>query len=357
MSRRYLSETDDEIHERMLAMIDDDIDKRQGSVSYDLTRPTSAELAQAYIELDNILLFGFASDDMPGEFLDLRARELGIIRKPSIKASGELTFTGPIGTVVERGTRVRTDEDDQIYFVTLETTEIGESGSIIVPAEAEDGGFSGNVGAREITVTLGDLSGTVEVINDHSFDGGTDTESDDSFLERYFDRTQKPITSGNVYHYEQWSKEVPGVGDVRVYPLWDGPGTVKVVLLDEEKETPAQSIIDAAITYIEDQRPIGADVTVVGAQEISINISADLILSSNANLENVKSDIERGLTEYLTSLAFNDTLIRYTQIAAILLDVSRIIDYSNLTVNGSTSNVEITEEQVAILGEVEIDEV
>lgn len=351
MARRFEQETDEAIHERMLNDIEDDVDKRQGSVAHDLTRPAAVELAQAYIELDNVLIFGFASEDMPPEYLDLRCAELGVYRKPSVKSVGQITFTGDDGTVIAAGTRTRTD--DEIYFVTTESGTI-TGGIVTVAVEAEVGGISGNVDTGDINTVLGDLSGIVEVTNTQPFDGGANVESDESLLARYFDKAQKPVTSGNVYHYEQWAKETPGVGDAKVYPLHAGPGTVKVVLLDEEKTTPAQSIIDATEAHIEVNRPIGAQVTVVGAQEVAIDISADLTLTTDADIASVKADIERGVTDYLATLAFNDTLIRYTRIAAILLDIPRIIDYGNLTVNGLTENIEVTDEQVAVLGEVTV---
>lgn len=349
MTRRFIDETDNVIHARMLAEISDDVDKRQGSVAYDLTRPAAAEYAQAYIALDNVLTFGFATEDMPDEYLDLRTAELGVYRKPSVKAVGQLTFTGEDGEVIVEGTRARTESN--VYFVTTQDGVI-TNGSVTLVAEAEVGGITGNVGVGEITVILGNLSGVVEVTNVSAFDGGVDTESSASLLQRYYDKAQKPVTSGNVYHYEQWAREVAGVGDARVHPIWNGPGTVKVVLLDEQKKTPAQSIIDATAAYIEVQRPVGANVTVVGAQEVPIDVSAELTLAHDAVLDEVVADIERGVAEYLASLAFKDTLIRYTRIAAILLDIPRIIDYANLTVGGGVDNIEVTDDQVAVLGEV-----
>lgn len=349
----FENETVEVIHGRMLNKIRDDIDKRQGSVVYDLTMPAASELAQAYIALDNVLRFSFASEDMPGEYLDLRAAELGVYRRPSVKATGKLTFTGDDGIVIEVGTRVSTDDPNPVYFVTTESGTI-TNGSVTVNAEAEEGGVVGNVSAGEITIVLGDLAGVVEVTNEEAFEGGVDEESDESLLDRYFDRVRKPITSGNIYHYEQWAREVPGVGDVRVYPVWNGPGTVKVVIIDDQKRSPAQSIIDAVVENIERNRPMFAEVTVVGAEEVLINIDVELELASDANIDDVRADIERGIVEYLASLAFTDPLIRYTRIASIILDIPRVIDYSNLKVNGVDHNIELIGDQIAVLGEVNI---
>ncbi|MNC57247.1 hypothetical protein D3C75_1068950 [compost metagenome] len=59
----------------------------------------------------------------------------------------------------------------------------------------------------------------------------------------------------------------------------------------------------------------------------------------------------------MKQLAFEDPLVRYTRIAAILLDIPPIIDYSELTVNSTQdTNLEILTGQVAVLGTVSVNE-
>lgn len=350
----YEEKTDEVILEDMLDNTRDDIDKREGSIAYDLLTPTAIELSLAYIELDAVLALGFA-DTSEGDWLERKTSELGVIRKPALIASGEVTFTGDEDTEIPTGTRVITENG--LYFVTTDNVEIGESGEVTAPIEAEEGGSEYNVSAGDIVDIDGDLEDVIDVINEDDITGGIDEETDESLLERYYSRVRRPATSGNVYHYEEWAKEVPGVGDVKVYPTWDGAGTVKVVLLGGNQTAPEQSVIDDVESYIEDNRPVGANVTVVGAEEVSINISADLVLSSIADINDVKADIERGVTEYLGTLAFDDPLVRYTRIAAILLDIPRIIDYANLTVNGGEHNIEVSDGEVAVLGEVDVNDV
>ena len=176
----FENETFERILERMLARLPDDIDKRQGSVVYDLLAPAAAELAQAYIEMDNVLNLGFA-DTTYGEYLDRRAAEQGLTRKPAVKATGRLTFSGPDGTVIPVGTRVSTEGETPIYFVTTTEGTI-TGGTVTVDAEAEVGGESGNVDAGKITVVLGDLSGVVTVTNAEPFRGGITEEIDDELL-------------------------------------------------------------------------------------------------------------------------------------------------------------------------------
>lgn len=351
---RFSDQTEQAILTRMLNDISNEVDKRQGSIAYDMTDPAAQEFAQAYIALDNTLGFAFINEDMPSDLLTLAAYDFGVDRKPAIHANGNISITGTIGQFIPKNTQVRTDNG--VYFYIMEDVTLTQT-TQSAPVVAVEGGTSGNVGIGEIDTVVGDLAGVITVTNTAAFDNGVDEESDEALLQRVYDKVRKPATSGNVYHYEQWAKEVSGVGDARVYAVWNGPGTVKVVLLGDNKQAPSQSIIDAVTTHIEAERPIGADVTVVGATELAINISADLTLASGATISEVTSEIEAAVTEYLESLAFKDNLVRYTRIASILLDVPRIVDYANLTVNGGTANIETSTDQVAVLGAVNVNAV
>jgi len=348
---RFTNETEETILTRMFTAMRDDVGKRQGDIAYDLSDPAAQELAQAYIALDQTLGYAFLNEDMPSDLLTLAASDFGVDRKPAVVAKGEVTLSGPQGQLVPKSTQVRTD--DGIYFQTIVDVTL-TSGTAKTLVEAVDGGTAGNVDIGEINTVVGDLAGVLTVINESAYDTGVDEETDESLLQRVYDKVRKPATSGNVYHYEQWAREVSGVGAARVYPIWNGSGTVKVVLLGDDKRAPSQPVIDATITHIEEERPVGASVTVIGAMEVAINITADLTLASGALIDEVKADIEKGVHAYLDSLAFKDNLIRYTRIAAVLLDIPRVIDYANLTVNGGTSNIEITDEQVAVLGTVSV---
>lgn len=351
---QFSEQTEVAILGRLLDAIVPEVDKRQGSIAYDLSDPAAQEFAHAYISLDRTLSYAFLNEDMPSDLLTIAASDFGVGRKSAIEAKGEVTFTGQIGQPIPKDTQVRTD--DGVYFITLNDVTLTQE-TAKVTVEAELGGISGNVSVGKIDTVVGDLAGVLTVTNELAFDNGVDEESDESLLQRVYDKVRKPATSGNVYHYEQWAREVSGVDAARVYPTWNGPGTVKVVLLGDDKQAPSQTVIDAVKTHIAEERPVGASVTVVGATEVPINVSADLTLASGATLDEVKADIEKAVNAYLESLAFNDTLVRYTRIAAILLDVPRIIDYANLKVNGGASNIEVANEQVAILGTVNVNAV
>lgn len=351
---RYETETKDAILQRMKSNSPEDIDQRQGSITHDLLSPASIELAQAYIELDNVLAFGFVSEDIPSEFLDKRCSELGLYRKLATKATGQVTFTGDAGVVIPSGSRLSTDEQNPKYFLTTAEGTVGTDGTVTVNAEAEQAGTAGNVAANKIVLVLTDLSGVASVTNAAAFEGGTDDETDSALLQRYYDKVRRPATSGNANHYISWAKEVSGVSDAKCYPTWNGNGTVKVVLLGDDKTAPSQTVVDSTTTHIEDKRPVGATVTVVGATEVAINISATLTLASGSTTTDAQTEIETAVTSYLADLAFNDTVVRYSQIGSIILDCESVLDYDALTVNEGSANIQVADDEVAVLGTVTV---
>lgn len=356
----YEDQTSAAVLERMLGNSPPDVDQRPGSVTYDLESPAAIEVSLAYSELDNVLNFGFA-DTATGEYLDRRASEYGLTRKPSVKASGSVTFAGPDDAVIPAGTVVSTGGDTPVYFVTLSAVTIAGPTTTVL-AEAQEGGAVGNVGIGAINTMTGDLVGIVTVTNTVNFSGGVDTESDADLYARYLERAQRPATSGNANQYRQWALEVAGVGSAIVYPIWNGPGTVKVVLLGADKTAPDQSVVDAVQQYIdptqdgrgEGAAPVGPIVTVQAAVEVPINISVDCDIEPGYTEDEVRAQIESGVTAYLATLAFSDPLVRITRIANVILDVPRVIDYRDLTINGGTGNVLIADGEVAVLGTVTV---
>ena len=99
--------------------------------------------------------------------------------------------------------------------------------------------------------------------------------------------------------------------------------------------------------YIDDLKPVGADLTVGTAEEIAINVSCKIEMTGN-----VTENIKKNISEYLTEISFSKG---YAKIGQAILNTDGVIDYTNLTVNQSTNNVPITETQIAVLGVLKID--
>ncbi len=249
----YLTDqTFEAILQRMLDALPDDLDKSEGSPIYDALAPVAAELAQTAIWAQEVLRRGFASTTF-GEYLDLRCEEHGITRRPAVKATGQVTFTGTPGTVIPAGTQVSTASSETtpaIFFETKAEAVIGDTGTVTVDIEAVEAGSSGNVAAGAITMLAQPISGVTSVTNAAATSGGLDEEDDASLLSRYLQRVRSPSAGGNKADYVNWALEVTGVGGVSVVPVRDGPGTVSVAVIGTDKKPASQAVVDTVQDYI-----------------------------------------------------------------------------------------------------------
>lgn len=361
----YLTEQqEDSIRARMLARIPADVDKTEGSYIWDALAPAAFELYQSAEWAQEVLRRGFAATTF-GAYLDLRCGEHGVERRPAERATGSVTFSGAAGIAVPAGTRVATAADavtstPSVEFETLAAATLGGTGQAEVLVTAVEPGVSGNIAAGAIAVLVEAVPGVTGITNTAAIAGGADIESDESLLERYLLKVRNPGTSGNRADYFQWALAVDGVGGAQVHPLWNGPGTVKVYLLDKAKRAASAALVAAvqadiapgAVGAGAGKAPIGASVTISAATEVPIGISVKLTLRSGWTLAQATSGIRDALTEYLQTLAFTDNVVRYSRVNSLLLDVPAIVDLSNLTVNGGVANVTVSIGQVAVPGTV-----
>jgi uncharacterized phage protein gp47/JayE len=340
--------TKEEIIERMFSQISNNYDKSEGSFIYDAVVAVATALEDGYIEMDTIIDKAFA-ETAYDEYLDKRTAELGVYRKQATKATTTITVTGTDGTIIPLGTRFFVDT---VYFASTESETIS-SGTANILVECEEPGMVGNVPANSI-VNAEPILGVMGVTNPNAVTNGTNIETDDELRERYFEKVQTPSTSGNAQHYINWCKEVAGVGDAKVLPLWNGNGTVKCVIINSNKRAADSALITTVTTNVEAQRPIGATVTTVSATELTLNISVDVDLVAGYDLPTVQTSITNTLTGYFKEIAFNTDYVSYALVGSKILDVAGVNDYRNLTLNGGTTNVAIGNTQVAVVGTVNV---
>lgn len=324
------------------------VDTREGSYINNLISPAALQIWKVYQSMNALLPIAYI-DKTSGEYIDKRCAEIGITRKPGTKARAELTLTGTDGTVIPAGTVFLT-LDGLEYITTAEVT-ITE-GTATVTVIAAEVGEAYNVPAESIVNQYNSISGLTAVINTSAATGGTDPESDESLVTRYYNYLQKPATSGNVYHYEQWALEVNGVGAVKVTPLVNGPGTVGVMIVGPEKQPVSEEVVAACAAHIEEERPIGPLVTVESAEGLSVNVSVTVTTDSSTTVERVQQDFSAKLDAYLKSIAFVKYQVMINQIIYILMGIDGVADISELRVNGGTENITVAENQVPVLGTV-----
>jgi len=333
--------TQDIIMERMLERVSDTFNKEEGSFVYDALAPLAIELAEAYIQLDQVLNLGFAETSY-GDYMDKRASEFGLTRKSATSASTIVTVTGTVTKVVDTGTIFATESG--IQFITTETVTIPDSGNVNIPVEAVNAGALGNVPSGTIITIPYSIDGVTSVTNVSAASGGADIESDDLLLSRLLSKVRTPITSGNAYHYLNWALEVEGVGDAKVYPTWNGVGTVKLVLLGQDKTPVTADVATEVYDYIETVRPIGVTVTAIPAVEEVVNVACVVTLEDGYTEADVNGLITQQITDYFKEIAFIEDQVSRAQIGSMILAVDGVKDYTTLTLNGVAENVSLIDD-------------
>lgn len=345
-----MTETVEQIHNRMLSNVNDEYDKRGGSFIYDSTRPGAIETSLQQKKIDEVakkLDIEKLKDDELTRFVYQRT---GIVRKPATKATTTVIISGSPGAEINIGDEVAADS---VIFVITENKTIGESGQVSVQVEAESYGSVGNVLADSINRFPITVNGLVDVYNPEAVTNGFDEESDEELKQRYYDKLQRPAKAGNKYHYEEWAKEVVGVGDVRVVPRFNGPLTMKVIVIDSNRQPADSALIESVRFNIEKEMPFGVEELLVkSADTLLINISVDLTVADGYTEETVIQNIKENITEHLKEIAFQSTFVSYAKIGSEIIYSDGVIDYENLLINGNNINIPIKDEEVAVMGGV-----
>lgn len=346
----YEEQAEQAIRDRMLAAISSVLDQREGSFTWDAIAPVALELAELYIQLGHLHRVSFVSASYGG-YLDLRAQEWGLTRHPATRATGVIALTGKAGVVAPAGTKFRTGAG--VEFELTADAGIDAGGTGIGGIRAVVAGTAGNVLAEAITEIPTAIQGLQSVTNTEPTSGGVEAETDDVLRVRLLERMSRPATSGNIYHYIQWAKAVPGIGDARVVPIWDGPGTVKVILLDANRQPASAELVAQVTAHIEAERPIGALVTIVAAAGVPIDVSATIEYDAGLyTLEETTAAAEQAISAYLAQVAFRQDQVSYAKIGSVVMSVDGVTDYSALLVNGGTANVTLSDDEVPVLGTV-----
>ncbi|WP_315080132.1 baseplate J/gp47 family protein [uncultured Clostridium sp.] len=335
----------------MLDKIPNDLDKREGSsLIYNALAPAAQEISRLRSDMDRFLEYTFASPNIPDEYLDKRCVEHGIERKPATYAIKLGTFYDTEENLIDIPLKSRFSIDKTNYIAT-ERIEKGK-----YKMQCELIGTKGNYPSGNL-LPIEYVEGLGKGILGETILDGVDVESNESLFNRLMVKVRTPSTSGNKYDYLNWALSVNGVGDALVKPLWNGNGTVKVLITDTDGRAPVEDLIRKVSDVIEEKRPIGATVTVAGIKEVNIKISTKVILQEGSVLEAIKDMIICNINSYFKKISLKTNIIRFNRIVNCILDVDGIEDYKEITVNGEQNDISLSEDSIPILESVVVDSV
>lgn len=344
------------ILQRMMARVTSqypNLDNREGSILFNALASAALELAIAYTELDNSRKESFV-DTASREYALIGCAEMGMDISQFEEKAG--THKGEFDVEVPIGSRWSCELYN--YAVTELIGLNADTNYYEYQMVCETAGTAPNNQTGDLTpITDAPTGLTYAKVTECLIEGENET-SDDDIKTAYHEYVKNTVADGNVNQYKRWCDEYDGVGNSKVFPLWNGANTVKVSILSASNRAASdeliaefQEYIDPNITGMGDGvAPIGAFVTVSTATELPINVTATVTMKEGYS---DTSAIATALTNYFNQLAYASTKVSYMSVGAIILGVNGVETINDLTINGGSVDIALGDEEIPVLGTTE----
>lgn len=347
----------EELMERKLAQVSDRRDRRQGSLVFDAMGPNAAETAAFYADLDMLEDRTFA-DTAQGDDLARRCAERGVVRKGAVKATFYGRFLDGEGKEypVAPGTRFFLEK---YYYRVLSRDEDGR-----YVLECETPGACGNEYLSNL-LPLEHMDGLAEAALEELRTDGEDEEGDEELRKRYYASFDADAFGGNIPDYRRKVGALENVGGVKVYPVWNGGGTVRLVVIDQGWKKPTAVELERLQALIDPEKrgegygiaPIGHKVTVAGVEERVCDITMRLVMAEGGDAAAAQAEIREQYEEYMAGLrkAWADSgrlTVRISHLEARALEAEGVLDVQDCEINGTGGNIVLGEDEIPVLGEI-----
>ena len=345
----------EDILQRMLDRVPGTLDKREGSIIYDALAPAAMEFMAMYLEKKRIMDETYA-DTASREYLIKRTGERGIYPYPATNTILKAEVT-PINVNVPIGSRFSLDK---LNYIITEKIKDGE-----YKLQCETKGVVGNTYFGNL-IPIDYIDGLETIKITELLIPGEDEEDTEAFRQRFFDTFDSQAFGGNKADYKEKVNAIKGVGGVKVYPVWNGGGTVKLTIISSNFEKPSETLINnvqTAIDPIQNQgqgdgiAPIGHVVTVFGCGETTVDITTKIVFQNDWTWEDLKPYAEKAVDDYFKELSSKweneeHIIVRISQIENRFLNLTGVLDISDTELNGQNQNIFIEADNIPKRGVV-----
>ena len=376
LAESYMAEDYDYWLDLMLENVPDDIDQREGSVIYDALAPAAMVMAQQSLTRANIIKQTYIKTAQ-GQFLDYRAAEHGTGRYAATQTEVKAKFLDSDGNPINNvqiGDQFASIGETPIFY-TVQKINDDLTGELT----ADDPGTTANSYIGQILpVTSNDSLSWAEITEIVA--PARDEETDDHLRDRLLKADDWIAYGGNITDYLAMLNKISEIGAGQVYPVWNGAGTVKLVIVDNnlmpasaELVKKVKNIIDPVDNESQGYglAPIDHQVTVVAPTPLKVNISATVNIDGTHGADIVKAKIKIAVDEYFkllrqswntidakTGRGYSQTIYRSKILSQIMM-VDGVINASVPTLNGSDQDIALVFDnqtsQLPVLGEVKLD--
>ncbi|MCO6528711.1 hypothetical protein F5ESL0233_05050 [Lactobacillus sp. ESL0233] len=376
LAASYMAEDFDYWLNLMLDSVPDDIDQREGSIIYDALAPAAMVMAQQSLDRANIIKQTYIKTAQ-GQFLDYRAAEHGTARYAATQTEVKAKFLDSDGNPinnVQMGDKFASIGETPIFYTIQKVND-----DLTAEMTADEPGTIANSYIGQILpVTANDSLNWAEITEIVA--PARDEETDDHLRDRLLQSDDWIAYGGNITDYLAMLSKIKEVGAGQVYPIWNGAGTVKLVIVDNTLMPASADLIKKVKNIIDPidsegngygLAPIDHQVTVVAPTTLTVNVSATINIDGNHGVDIVKANIKTAIEAYFKLLrqawnradptigrGYAQTIYRSKVLSQIMM-TEGVVNASVPKLNNADNDIVLTfnnqTSQLPVLGEVVLD--
>jgi uncharacterized phage protein gp47/JayE len=316
---------------------------KRTSIISALSHSLSGALHLIYGKIDSIEKQLFV-ESATARNLDRLALTLGTNRRGRTSAHGVVRMTGNPGQKVLKGALLTHIGSAKSFTVTKDN-EIDESRNALISISANTLGSDGNLKADEQLVLNQSIKGINEIatVLNPGIAEGFEEETDDLLRARLRLRLKHPGQGGSSDDYKWWAQEIPGVGNVWIFPPKDLAITILFLTIDPSFPIPSESLANKVSDHLRQRKPLGTRVVILAPDPKSINISIQV----SREIVNKKDRVEKFLKNYfLREVAPGQRITVYT----LLQVLQRFTRTEQVRILEPTADVTLSAYQIAVFG-------
>lgn len=332
-------------------------------------------LSEVYSEMENVY-HATDLDLAEGVDLDHIGSWVGVPRVGATRSYVSLEFKlkkVPSEDVIYYKPLMVTTKDGKTYTTSENLRFNTGDNTCIVPAYSNIPGAYSKVLEDTLTSVVSDYDKSLlpglSVSNLIASSGGEDGQSDDEYRE-YLKNWTKIKQKGNAWAYKYYFRNLDGLDSYHLIPLWDGTGTIKIVIDSSDSEK-VQSLRNKIYNEIQENVALyDDDIQVVPAEKKLINVylTVDVDIDrvnpySSVEKKNIKSKIISSVKtfidggycmdgSYYKGLVIGEDFIPYK--LGVFID-KEVTEVKNITFTKENVPVTISDEEIGVSNTINIE--
>ena len=247
----------------------------------------------------------------------------GLTLKAPSAATGPALFNGGVGTVAAGAILVRADGIQ--YALQADVPLVAGAGVGTVTCLSAGAMTDTPAGAALTLMVPSPGVSPNALVGAGGLSAGADIETAPELLARLLVRIRQTPQGGSVADFEEWALLVPGVTRVWVMKGWNGPGTVGVLFMCDDRANPIPLAADvAAVQAVLDLlQPVAGTAFAVAPTAVPLNFSIHLEPGSTV----IEGAVQDGLADLIANECVPGGTMPLTQITATISKAAGVVDF------------------------------